>query len=209
MMPLDLPANSATSETICDEKLADAENEIETTGTPTLSASFCEANGLAAKRYAMSIVHRWSDAEEIVQESFCRIIESSRLSTKKSDVPSATANRKAMLFSIVRNLSIDLLRKKGRRRFELVDTNLVPQSEHGTNESRMEQLETSVQEIMNQMPERWSESLQLKLNGGLTYEEIGKVLNASHSQIRTWIFRARKKLATELKCQGLLGDENE
>ena len=225
MMPLDLPANSATSETMYEKKLADAEQEIDIFETRTLSASFCETHALAAKRYAMSIVHRWSDVEEIVQEAFCRLVESSKTQLEFADgqnnvAPGTTnhikteSSQKAMLFAIVRNLSIDLLRKNGRRKFEVIDTELVPNSKKQTDSAELERLELSVQDILKQMSDQWSDALQLKVNGGLSYDEIAKVLNATHGQVRTWIFRARKTLASELTRLGLLdgdlgGDKHE
>ena len=74
-----------------------------------LDDQFCAEVTSQANRFALSIVRETSDAEEIVQEAFCRLIQKEGLSV---------ANRKALLFKTIRNLSIDLLRKKGRLKFE-------------------------------------------------------------------------------------------
>ena len=155
-----------------------------------------------AIRYAMSIVRSWSDAEELVQEAFCRMI---RASNTKTDQES-----RAMLFAIVRNLSLDLLRKNKRRRFEPVEANQIPSQRVKSDEHRLKKLETEIQVSLGKMPPQWADALQLKINGGLSYAEISNVLKATHSQIRTWIYRARKHLEQDLIQQGLLasGESN-
>ena len=54
------------------------------------------------------------------------------------------------------------------------------------------------------MPKEWAESLNLKIHAKLSYQEIADVLDATHAQIRTWIYRARKQLALDLEAKGLL-----
>ncbi len=164
--------------------------------------SFCEGIAPQATRYAMSIVRVWADAEEIVQEAFCRLIQSNRGSENPGlEIDSSS---KALLFATVRNLSIDQLRKQKRRRFEPLDVAQLPGKKVPFEGSRLWQLELGVQAILKDLPNQWSDALQLRINGDLSYDEIASVMGATHAQVRTWIYRARKQLEKDLDKQGLL-----
>lgn len=156
-----------------------------------------------ATKYAMSIVRRWCDAEEIVQEAFCRLIQASQ---KHSPGAKLDLNSKALLFTTIRNLAIDQLRTNQRRKFETVDTGQIA-TQPNNDQSRLENLEAGIEEIFREMPKQWSESLQLKINAKLSYSEIAKVVGGTHAQVRSWIYRARKKLSEDLRRRGLLDGE--
>lgn len=161
-----------------------------------------------AIRYAMSIVRKWADAEEIVQESFYRLIKSPTQPKNDSDQQSPETDSpeysRAQLFTIVRNLAIDQVRTNKRRRFEPIESAEIPDNKNTTDESRLNQLETGIQQSLSRMPSQWSDALRLKINGNLTYAEISDVLQATHTQVRTWIFRARKQLELDLIQDDLL-----
>jgi RNA polymerase sigma-70 factor (ECF subfamily) len=197
------PFDSAISELSELDSVSDAEPnpEAESNETSPWTEGFCDQVAPQAKRYAMSIVRRWCVAEEIVQEAFCRLMQAANRQRITVD-----ANSKAMLFTTVRNLAIDQLRKEGRRRFETIETSQLAAPNYRSDHSRLEQLESGVEEILQQMPTQWSDALQLKVNGGLSYAEITRVLGATHAQVRTWIYRARQRLEQELNQRGLLED---
>jgi RNA polymerase sigma-70 factor (ECF subfamily) len=176
------------------------ERKPDTEGAFELTESFCDRIAPQATRYAMSIVRVWADAEEVVQDAFCRLLDSDRCTQHSHQTLSEP---KAILFTTVRNLSIDRLRKNGRRRFEAIDVSEIVTAK-STSESRLQKLENGIQEILKDLPSQWSDAIQLKVNGGLKYEEIAKVLNATHAQVRTWIYRARKQLEEDLNKKGLL-----
>ena len=50
------------------------------------------------------------------------------------------------------------------------------------------------------LPDRWREALLLRTSG-LNYEEISEAMTCSKAQIRTWIFRARQQLISQLKLE--------
>jgi RNA polymerase sigma factor (sigma-70 family) len=204
--------------------------------------SFCDQIAPQAKGYAMSILRVWADAEEVVQESFCRLLQAAKRTAQAMDqssengeatptnsfqtnpdnshnsdqekaqheaveYDSTTKNNKAILFATIRNLSIDHLRRNGRLRFEPIDDQRISKPETQSNDRELEQLESSIQNGLKELPSQWAEALQLKVNGQLSYDEIANVLGATHAQVRTWIFRARKQLGKELAEQGLLRSE--
>ncbi len=192
--------------------IADHKSETGKNETGTFDASFWNEAAPQATRYAMSIVRCWSDAEEVVQEAFCRMIESGTLDANQPD-PTHTqqplSGIRAILFATVRNLSIDRLRKLGRRKFENFDSHEIAANASNTYPAQLERLENGVLEGLKNMPGEWADALQLKINGDLSYQEISNVLGVTHGQVRTWIFRARKQLAKDLKQKGLLDDGNE
>jgi len=222
---MSIPFDSALSSTAEEPQTIDAERKLDTDGAFELSDSFCDRVAPQAKRYAMSIVRVWADAEEIVQEAFCRLLKSDRCNTQptlennnrdnSSDEDQAEVFQtesgqrgKAFLFSIIRNLSIDHLRTNGRRRFEAVDVRDIANVAQENDELSLQRLENGIQEVLDELPPQWSDAIQLKVNGKLTYDEIASVLQATRAQVRTWIYRARKQLEKDLNQKGLLEFEH-
>ena len=150
--------------------------------------------------YANSMVRSFSDAEEIVQDAFCRLL---KCITVK---PIETETRfRATFFTTIRNLCIDLLRRRKRRN----DVSLESVSEPATERFAPEQYheaEKRMETLIDGLPNPWAEALRLKVHGTLSYEEIAKALECSKAQVRTWIFRARKQLKEEIEKQELRFD---
>jgi RNA polymerase sigma-70 factor (ECF subfamily) len=65
----------------------------------------------------------------------------------------------------------------------------------------MDQRETveKVRAAIDKLPEHYRSALVLCEYEQMPYAEIAKTLNASVPQIKTWIHRARRQLATMLK----------
>jgi len=184
-------------------KSAEPHPETEFGESCAIDARFFDQHAQRATRYAMSLIRSWADAEEVTQEAFCRLIEKETI----ANVESQSAAR-AILFTTIRNLSVDRLRKQGRRKFEPFDDQSLPTKESGLSDAGLEKLESGVNAAIKDLPEEWSEALQLKVNGGLSYGEIANVLSATKNQVRMWIFRARKQLQVELKKSGLLDSQS-
>lgn len=156
-----------------------------------------------ACRYAKWLVGNQGDSEEIVQEAFLRITRRAR----QDDALDCEKRFASLLFTIVRNLSIDLLRKKGRRKTVPLSPAHEPAADHH-QPGDANRLNHQITQLMEQLPENWAEALKLKITGDLTYQEIADVLGCTKAQVRTWIYRARKKLASELEKQGWLDNES-
>lgn len=161
-------------------------------------AEFFETVAPQAKRFAMSMTRRWCLAEELVQEAFLRLAQATQPSETKS-----IRSKKSYLFATIRNLAIDAIRKTSRHTMESRELDSVagPQT---NQQHQLQQLESAIANIINAMQHPLGDALRLKINGDLTYAEIAEVLNATSDQVRGWIFRGRKKLANELRQQGLL-----
>lgn len=172
--------------------------DVRASGSVDDFTSFCETVAPAAKRFAMSLVHRWCEAEELVQEAFFRMTRAEHGDRPAFDKPGAS--RKAYLFMTIRNLAIDDSRKRQRRPMEPADLDQV--AAKPVVREDLGSIEAAINQVFSQMPDSWSHALKLKVNAELSYQEIAEVLEATHAQIRGWIFRARKLLANELQRQG-------
>ena len=146
-----------------------------------------------ANRYAYWILRNESDSEEVVQEAFVRLLQRERKTAEKIDERGFTG----LLFTTIRNLAIDWLRKDKRRGQVALQKEHEP-ADTKQDETRLQGLDEAIWLHMNKLPENWREALKLRTVGELTYEQIAAVLDCSLPQVRTWIFRARKKLAEEL-----------
>ncbi len=151
-------------------------------------------------RYAFSMLRQFSDAEEVTQEAFCRLLTKSA-DWKAEELESRLRHFSPLFFATIRNLCIDVIRKNRRQRQVALDASMEPAAKSDTDNPQ--QLEAKVVVAMGQMPDQWADALKLKINGQLSYAEIAEVLDATHAQVRTWIYRARRHLETELEKAGI------
>ena len=150
-------------------------------------------------RYAFSILRNRADAEEISQEAFCRLW-AAYPDLKNGNGQSLEKQFPRLFFATIRNQCIDLIRKRSKQKQIALDLTEEPVAR---TELRPEQeLETQIVHWLEQMPTQWADALKLKINGQLSYAEIAEVMNATHAQVRTWIYRARRQLETELSKTG-------
>jgi RNA polymerase sigma-70 factor (ECF subfamily) len=151
-------------------------------------------------RYAFSMLRNQADAEEISQEALCRLW-AAYPNWKNGDGQSLEKQFPSLYFTAIRNQCIDLIRKRSKRKHIGLDLTVEPAARH---ESATEPgLETQIAGWLEQLPAQWADALKLKVNGQLSYAEIAEVMNATHAQVRTWIFRARRQLETELDKAGI------
>lgn len=145
-------------------------------------------------RYASSLVRCHADAEEVVHDAFCRLIQGRSHPSRKSGGDLAP-----LLFTTIRHLAIDLMRRRARQ----PRTTTMNQDEildrHGNMDHDHPDGVAMVLRLLAQLPDTWREALQLRIHGELTYREIAQVLTCTPAQVRTWIYRARLRLAKELR----------
>jgi RNA polymerase sigma factor (sigma-70 family) len=149
-----------------------------------------------AWRYARWLTGCDFDADEVVQDAFCKLAERE----SKGQTVAGDSNPAALLFTIVRNQSFDLLRRKQRQRsvaLSSIDEPLSPHSE-ASQRLEMEDLCGDLREAISKLPQTWADALSLRVAGELTYDEIATVMQCTKNQVRTWIFRARQQLSADL-----------
>ncbi len=154
----------------------------------------------AGLRYAMGIVGNQSDAEEIVQDSFLRLIRSEADSAKRAR--NGDAEFQPVFFTTIRNLSIDLLRRRQRTGRESLAEN--EPAHHPDLSGGAASISKHVKRVLDQMPSQWSEAIRIRMEQELSYEQIAARMGATKNQVRTWIFRGRSLLRSELSRLDLL-----
>lgn len=151
-------------------------------------------------RYAYTLLKNSSDAEEAVQEVFCKLLTPLR----SGDVDPARGGFSAIFFKSLRNLCIDMLRKSGLERRQLkkaAHSKAAPPADHLASQ---DDLERKVRQAIEALPSLLGDAFKLRLNGRLSYEEIAQILDCSRAQVRTWIYRARRRLEADLVKEGLI-----
>jgi RNA polymerase sigma-70 factor (ECF subfamily) len=155
-------------------------------------------------RYAGSLLHNGYDAEEVVQEAFCRLLVPLRQGRVEAD----RGGFCALYFKTLRNLSLDTLRQRKRRNHLPLDEVEEPRAaaaaevvDGGEASLRMQQI---LREALQALPAEHVNVLLLRVHGGLSYDQIAAVQGCSRAQVRTWIYRTRRNLEQALQRQGYL-----
>lgn len=155
----------------------------------------CARQGL---RYAMALLRNQSDAEEAVQEAFCRLHAANQSGLQ------AHSNFRASFLVILRNHCIDLIRRRQIQREHVRTTVFNSVRTHRVTADDFDETAQAIEQALSQLPESWRRSLELRVYGELSYDEIAAVTGSTRNQIRTWIYRARRALEEMLTANGIL-----
>lgn len=141
----------------------------------------------AIYRFILKSIKDSDKAHDIIQDSFLK------LWTKRKEIDYARV--KSYLFKTAYHTMIDLIRKE--KKLSSIDQQGM-EFGHESNENEY----TGLREIMNQsldrLPEIQKNLILLRDYEGYSYKEIGEITNLSESQVKVYIFRARKQLKTYL-----------
>lgn len=146
-------------------------------------------------RIAYRMTGRREVAEEIVQEAFIKYYE-------RRDVLPTDEGLKYWLIRVVRNLTLNFEKRRGRERraLEKVFHEPAPKAEKGALETMTDAESVGeVQKALLLLPENLRTVLILKEYTGFAYAEIGKMLNITEGNVKVRVFRARARLAQLLK----------
>lgn len=118
--------------------------------------------------YARSLTGRRDAAEDIVQEAFLRLL--------KSESPLAKESPAGYLYGVARNLAMESSRQNAlhRRHEPDVARDLTARVSKGLDNERA--LMNAVLAELEDLPVDQREVVVLKILGGLTFEEIGEIL---------------------------------
>lgn len=155
-----------------------------------------------ARRYAYRCFGDHQIAEDVAQEAFVRLYGSAARYRP-------TAKFSTYFYTVLGNLCRDRARKRKRRsdrgvvRDEAVEltelsdpaTYLQP-DQVAVNAEEREMVRAAVAGL----PTKLGEALALREFEGLAYREIADVMGANLGEVKTWIHRARKKLAARLEA---------
>ena len=135
-------------------------------------------------RFSYWLTHNVDVAKEITSETFVKVW------TKTSDVKIETM--KGLLLTIAKNIYIDYLRKNKR----LVSTEKIRNKITYEIEQEYETKEKleSVYLFLSELKEIDKTAFLLKVQQGMSYEEIARILNISVSLAKVKVYRVRKKI---------------
>ena len=131
-------------------------------------------------RVALHNTANFSDAEDVTQEVFVKLLETNRAFRDSEHL-------KAWLIRVTINLCRDKMKKSSR---ETLVENVFPNK---PNEDKSEVLEA-----VKALPEKYRNAIYLHYYEGYTAKEIGKILDAKESTVLSWLSRGRDALRKEL-----------
>ncbi len=153
---------------------------------------------------AVGLVRDENDAREIVQEAFLRVYRG--LATFEGGSSFFT-----WLYRIVTNLSIDLMRKPGRRAAELDETRSVDGESEGDlalvsridgadpiDVVRRKEMAARIQTALDGLPTYHRAVILMREIDGLSYEEMAEAMGVSKGTIMSRLFHARQKMQKAL-----------
>lgn len=140
----------------------------------------------AGYRYAWSLCGNRQDAEDLVQDAWCRLVKRYRRTPEKS-----------LLFTTVRNIYIDSYRHNTRfPRISLQDHHLSEGTDYLSavdSEDAFAEAE-SLQLQLNRLRDKEREALFLSVVEGYTAEEIALMTNSARGSVLSLLHRAKAKL---------------
>ena len=137
-----------------------------------------------AVQFSMQFTHDYYMAEDIAQESFASIyVYKERYNLK--------ASFKTYLFTIVRNKSIDYIRKN--KKIVLEDVQAIDEISAEDLIIRQEE-KIHLKNTIGMLKDDYKIAIYLIDYNDMSYEEAAKVMGKSSVQIKILIHRARKKL---------------
>lgn len=132
-------------------------------------------------RFIVKSVKDREMARDVVQESFARLWE------RRHEVDGQKA--KSYLFSTGYHYMIDLLRKE-KRNGDMESVKEIPVNSERTSFD----LKAILDEALKKLPEIQRTVVLLRDYEGYNYAEIGEICGLNESQVKVYIFRARKAL---------------
>ncbi|MCY1721405.1 RNA polymerase sigma-70 factor [Prolixibacteraceae bacterium Z1-6] len=151
-----------------------------------------EAYQILFERYAPKIYHfalsylkSTADSEELVQDVFLKVWE-------KRDILDATQNIKAFIFKIAINTIYDFIRRKNIETAfqEFSKANYSTGSNNTWDTVIFEEMQTTINRLVAQMPEQRRKIFKLSKSKGLTNDEIAKELQLSKRTVENQLYRA-------------------
>lgn len=131
-------------------------------------------------RFVLKNIRHVERAEDIVQDVFVKVW------VKVDDVPFEKA--KSYLFQAAYNTMLDVIKKEKRMEYkEDISSNALS---HQPDLGLKEALDIA----LNNLPQIQKSAVLLRDYEGYDYKEIGEILDLNESQVKVYIFRARKNL---------------
>jgi RNA polymerase sigma factor (sigma-70 family) len=136
-------------------------------------------------RFILKNLRHEEDAQDVVQSAF------EKMWKNRENIDVATS--KSYLFTVAHNQMIDHLRKVKR---------ISLKEEFNEQDKVVDQQQQDLKKVLNEALNRLNETqrslVMLKDYEGYSYEEIGKIMGLSESQVKVYLHRARVQLKSYL-----------
>jgi RNA polymerase sigma-70 factor (ECF subfamily) len=142
------------------------------------------------------------DSEDLTQQLFLNLLQSASRYQPK-------ASFKTYIYRIASNMAVSSARKRKTRSGGVSLDQLIEEGYEPRGAARTEspvaaverrELQRAYAAALLELPPDWRTALELKVGKGLSYREIGDVMDKSVSAVESILFRARERLAEELKA---------
>ena len=144
------------------------------------------------ERLAVRMLGHRHDAEDATQEAVMYAWR--RLDTFRGDARFST-----WLHRILVSRSLDALRSRKRKQTDELPTAIASAAVDPADTVEHADLEDAVRAAIDSLPPVQRVTLLLRVDHGLTYEEIGYVLGSTRNAVRVNLIAARKRLAVTLR----------
>jgi RNA polymerase sigma-70 factor (ECF subfamily) len=193
-----MDVRTATNEQILTWTLGRSVGQSECDAANTLAEISCLATEYSALlfRVAFSVLRHASDAEDVVQETFLRVL-------KHQKKLASVENRRVWLVRITWNLALD--RKRRLRSTPQVEEAEEILSNWASGESSAEvalgvaQGCARILRMIDRLPRKEQEVLRLSALEELDTPEIAAILKTTESSVRSCLFRARHRLRERME----------
>ena len=143
---------------------------------------------------------RIEDAEDLTQQLFINLFRAAHRYRP-------TASFKTYIYKIAANMAVSFARMRKRKTAvsldEMKEEGYEPVYRVGKVDPvafvEEKELEEAYVRALVSLPQDWRTAIELKVGRGFSYKEIAEVMGKSVSAVESIIFRARERLADELK----------
>jgi RNA polymerase sigma-70 factor (ECF subfamily) len=153
----------------------------------------------ALRRYLRSRFPRLVDEDDIVQESYTRLLKARHSGRLQS--------ARGLLFTIARNAAFDLFRKRrtvtAASELDVLLTSNNAATEDAVAIGSRQQAIDVVAEAVDNLPERCREVMCLRYQAGLSYKEIAERLGISPGTVKRQIATGIQKCIVHAERRGL------
>lgn len=150
-------------------------------------------------RIAYAIVENKADAEDILQEAYCKL-------WNKREELEEILNAEAFCVTLVKNLCLDYLRSpRVNREKEALEVVVIATDSSPEKEIEAQDDIRHIQGLIDQLPENQKQVIRLRGIEDCSFEEIEQLTGLSASNIRTLLSRARKFIREKLEKSNSYG----
>lgn len=140
--------------------------------------------------YLLRLVRDRSEAEDLAQEALLRLFRMAREGRLRGEP-------RPLVFSIAHNLAVDFHRRANK--VVAFNPSRPPPASRKAERALCRE---AIDKALARLPETHRSALMLREFGELNYAEIAETLGVSAGVVKTWIYRARRRMAQLLDRDG-------